>query len=145
MSGSRDGQPWPKRGEAFDVSDEEGASLCASGIAEPVGDKDRDVERAVPGDAEKRGVPTFDGPVGDAYLPKDGGRDPVVQGQKDVAMVAAEPENRDVAARADDQHPPHEVTQDVEQAQAEKPSASAAESKPRRSTRAKPSESSKGA
>jgi hypothetical protein len=28
-------------------------------------------------------------------------------------MVAATPENRDVAARADDQHPPHEVTQDV--------------------------------
>jgi hypothetical protein len=110
VSGSRDGQPWPKRGETMEVSDAEGADLCASGMAEPVGDKDHDVETAVPGG---RPLTTFDGPVGDAYLPKDGGHDPVVQGQKDAAMVAASPENREVAARADDQHPPFEVTQDV--------------------------------
>jgi hypothetical protein len=113
VSGSRDGQAWPKRGETFEVSDAEGADLCASGMAEPVADGDENVEKAVPGDSDKRALTTFDGPVGNAYLPKDGGHDPVVQGQKDAAMVAATPENRDVAARADDQHPPHEVTQDV--------------------------------
>lgn len=116
VSGSRDGQPWPKRGETFEVSDAEGVDLCASGMAEPVADGDQDVEKAVPGDSDKRALTTFDGPVGDAYLPKDGGQDPVVQGQKDAAMTAATPENRDVAARADDQHPPHEVTQDVQAA-----------------------------
>lgn len=105
VSGSRDGQPWPRRGETFEVSDAEGADLCASGMAEPVTDKD--------GDVEKRVLTTENGPVGDAYLPKDGGQDPVVQGQKDAAMAAASPENTDVAARADDQHPPHEATQEA--------------------------------
>jgi hypothetical protein len=113
VSGSRDGQPWPKRGETFEVSDSEGAELCASGMAEPVADGDKDVEKAVPGDSDKRALTTLDGHVGDAYLPKDGGQDPVVQGQKDAAMVAASPENRDVAARADGQNPPQEADGDT--------------------------------
>jgi hypothetical protein len=58
VSGSRDGQPWPKRGEALNVADDEGASLCASGLAEPVTDADADVEKAVPDDAEQRALTT---------------------------------------------------------------------------------------
>lgn len=55
VSGSRDGQAWPKRGETFEVSDAEGADLCSSGLAEPVADSGGDVEKAVPADdAEKR-------------------------------------------------------------------------------------------
>lgn len=147
VSGSRDGQPWPKRGETMDVSDAEGADLCASGMAEPVGDKDHDVETTATGDSERRALTTFDGPVGDAYLPKDGGHDPVVQGQKDAAMVAASPENREVAARADDQHPPFEVTQDVPGSAA----AGAADAKPevtppaKKATTARKAATSKGA
>lgn len=48
VSGSRDGEPWPKRGEAFEVADAEGADLCASGLATPV--VESDVEKAVEAD-----------------------------------------------------------------------------------------------
>lgn len=58
MSGSRDGEPWPHRGETVDLSDVEGAKLCNSGIAEPVADKDADVETAtVTEPAEERDEP----------------------------------------------------------------------------------------
>ncbi len=36
ISGDRDGRPWPARGEEIEVPDEEGASLCANDLAEPV-------------------------------------------------------------------------------------------------------------
>ena len=39
VSGTRDGQDWPAIGEELTVPDEEGAELCASGIAEPVTDR----------------------------------------------------------------------------------------------------------
>ncbi|MFI6560392.1 hypothetical protein [Streptomyces sp. NPDC050534] len=56
VSGSRDGEPWPPRGGTLVLPDEEGAALCASGIAEPVSDDK--VEKAVPDDdSEKRGAP----------------------------------------------------------------------------------------
>jgi hypothetical protein len=59
VSGSRDGQPWPKRGETLDVSDAEGAGLCSSGLAVPVADSDDDAQKAVPADdAEKRVLTT---------------------------------------------------------------------------------------
>jgi hypothetical protein len=59
VSGARNGVAWPKRGETFDVSDSEGADLCASGLAEPVADSDGDVEKAVPAeDAEERALTT---------------------------------------------------------------------------------------
>lgn len=59
VSGARDGQPWPGRGKAVDLPDEEAASLCAAGMAEPVADTEADVERAVPADdAEKRVLTT---------------------------------------------------------------------------------------
>lgn len=52
VSGTRNGHPWPSRGEVVDVTDAEGAELCAAGMAEPVAD-DR-VEKAVPPAAETR-------------------------------------------------------------------------------------------
>src|SRR5690242_20759247 len=59
VSGARNGVAWPKRGETFDVSDSEGADLCSSGLAEPVADSERDVEKAVPAeDAEERALTT---------------------------------------------------------------------------------------
>lgn len=54
ISGARNGKPWPPRGEVIEVGDAEGASLCATGMAEPVSDTESDVERAVAPEAEKR-------------------------------------------------------------------------------------------
>ena len=55
ISGSRNGQPWPRRGEIATLPKGEAADLCAAGLAEPVADQDGDVEKAVPGDdSEKR-------------------------------------------------------------------------------------------
>ena len=140
VSGSRNGQPWPARGETLELPDDEAANLCANGMAEPVGDVDHDVERAIPAPAHERQV--TDGPVGDAALPDDAGRDLVVQGQKDKAVLSASPENTDVAARTADGT---EVHPDADRAEAEKSAdqKSAAEPKPRRSTRAKPQGDSK--
>jgi hypothetical protein len=36
ITGTRDGVEWPKPGELLDVPDEEGAQLCAQGLATPV-------------------------------------------------------------------------------------------------------------
>ncbi|MEU9208545.1 hypothetical protein AB0D27_11465 [Streptomyces sp. NPDC048415] len=52
ISGSRDGIPWPKRGETMELPDDEGTALCASGLAVPAADTDDDVETAVPDDAD---------------------------------------------------------------------------------------------
>lgn len=46
VSGTRNGVPWPPRGAVLDVDDNEGAQLCAGGMAEPV--PDDQVETAVP-------------------------------------------------------------------------------------------------
>jgi len=55
MSGTRDGQPWPTRGEEIDLPDDEGAALCAQGMAEPVAKKDADkVEKALAPEPETR-------------------------------------------------------------------------------------------
>lgn len=53
MSGTRNGQPWPPRGEVADVDDREGADLCAAGIAEPVAET-APVEKATVREPEKR-------------------------------------------------------------------------------------------
>lgn len=53
ITGTRDGQPWPLRGEEIDVPDEEGRDLCNSGIAEPV--KEDKTEKATAPKAETRG------------------------------------------------------------------------------------------
>ena len=55
VSGTRDGQPWPGIGKLAELADHVAADLCAAGIAEPVAEPDRDVEKAVaPGGAEER-------------------------------------------------------------------------------------------
>lgn len=36
ISGTRDGADWPAAGEILEVSDSEGADLCAAGMATPV-------------------------------------------------------------------------------------------------------------
>lgn len=57
VSGSRNGELWPPRGGTLELPDDEGAALCANGIAEPVADDK--VEKAVPeSDSEKRALTT---------------------------------------------------------------------------------------
>lgn len=54
LSGTRNGQAWPRRGESVNLPDEEAAQLCASGMAETAKGK---VETATPKPAETTGVP----------------------------------------------------------------------------------------
>lgn len=61
ISGTRNGQTWPPYNEVLEVGDEEGAELCAAGMAVPVADDG--VETAVAPDAEKRGLTTADVPT----------------------------------------------------------------------------------
>ena len=51
LSGTRDGADWPPPGAQLDVPDDEGASLCAAGLAVPV---KVEPERAVASPAETR-------------------------------------------------------------------------------------------
>ncbi len=44
VSGTHDGEDWPRVGEIAVVDDEVGADMCAHGLADPVADKDGDVE-----------------------------------------------------------------------------------------------------
>lgn len=53
MSGTRNGEAWPGRGETVVVGDQEGADLCAAGLAEPVAAPEP-VEKAVASEPEKR-------------------------------------------------------------------------------------------
>lgn len=52
MSGTRGGQDWPQPGEILECDDDEGAQLCANGIAVP--EPDDKVEKAVAPEPEKR-------------------------------------------------------------------------------------------
>lgn len=61
MSGTRDGVPWPCRGEEIDLPDDEGVALCAAGMAVPAGAVD--AEKAVPPDSVETRGPAGD--VGD--------------------------------------------------------------------------------
>lgn len=49
VSGTRNGRPWPDRGETMALPDEEAAQLCAAGMAETV---KGEPEKAVPAKAE---------------------------------------------------------------------------------------------
>jgi hypothetical protein len=49
LSGTRNGQPWPGKGETMELPDDEAAQMCASGMAETVKGK---TEKAVPAKAE---------------------------------------------------------------------------------------------
>jgi len=53
MSGTRNGEDWPPQGAEMEVSDSEGAQLCAGGLAEPVAEPEK-VEKAVAPKAETR-------------------------------------------------------------------------------------------
>jgi hypothetical protein len=53
MSGTRNGVPWPGRGETAELPDSEAAELCASGAAEPVAQAEP-VETATAPAAETR-------------------------------------------------------------------------------------------
>jgi hypothetical protein len=56
MSGTRNGESWPLPGTDIEVPDEEGANMCANGLAVPVRSDDK-TEKAVKTEAtvEKRG------------------------------------------------------------------------------------------
>jgi hypothetical protein len=60
ISGTRDGRPWPQRGEVVEVADQEGADLCAAKMAEPV--VDDGVEVSTPPEPESRVAPPLSGP-----------------------------------------------------------------------------------
>lgn len=53
IQGSRNGIRWPEAGGVVDLPDNEGADLCAAGIAEPVAEPAK-VEKAVAKKPEKR-------------------------------------------------------------------------------------------
>lgn len=55
VSGTRNGVPWPACGEVAEVSDVEGADLCAAGLADPVAEPPAAAtETATAPPAEKR-------------------------------------------------------------------------------------------
>ena len=56
VSGFRDGDPWPAPGGEIVVPDDEGASLCHHGIAEPVAEPVKAEKRPAAKRAEKRNV-----------------------------------------------------------------------------------------
>jgi hypothetical protein len=107
ISGSRNGAPWPKRGETLELPDDEGAQLCASGLATPVKDSEKDVEAAVPdgSDVETRSgltketagavAPRADseGPTGDATSePEAAGGDATSEPEAAGGDATSEPE-----------------------------------------------------
>lgn len=61
MSGTRNGESWPLPGNDVEVPDDEGANMCANGLAVPVRSDEDDVEKRAPAkkakqaSAEKRG------------------------------------------------------------------------------------------
>lgn len=55
VSGTHDGIDWPPRGGVAEVSDVEGADLCARGLAEPVAEQPKPEKRPAAKKPEKRG------------------------------------------------------------------------------------------
>jgi hypothetical protein len=53
IAGSRNGVRWPEAGAVVDLPDNEGADLCAAGLADPVAEKDEPEKRPAK-KAEKR-------------------------------------------------------------------------------------------
>ncbi|HCA86372.1 MAG TPA: hypothetical protein DEQ61_13230 [Streptomyces sp.] len=68
MSGTRNGQPWPKPGEVVELPTAEAAHLVASGVAEQVAEP-KPVETATAPPAETA-VPPADKPRGRGRPPK---------------------------------------------------------------------------
>ena len=58
MSGTRNGEAWPLPGGEIEVPDDEGANMCANGLATPVRSDEDDVEKRAPAKkAEKDTAP----------------------------------------------------------------------------------------
>ena len=55
VSGTRNGQDWPAKGEEIDLPDGEAADLCAAGLAEPVAEKGEPEKAVAPEASERRG------------------------------------------------------------------------------------------
>ncbi|MGW0579630.1 hypothetical protein ACWD25_27525 [Streptomyces sp. NPDC002920] len=58
ISGARNGEPWPVRGEITELPDDEAESLCISGMAVPVTDDDVEERPAADDDVETRALTT---------------------------------------------------------------------------------------
>lgn len=54
MSGTRNGESWPLPGNDIEVPDEEGANMCANGLAVPVRSDEDDVEKRAPAKKSKQ-------------------------------------------------------------------------------------------
>lgn len=130
ISGSRNGVPWPKRGETMELSDDEGAQLCASGLASPVKDSEKNVEEAVPDDSatETRSGLTTETAAGvtPGADPGDGTSEPDTPG-------ADEPAGDDSAADGESA-----ASEETEAAPTQKTAAPAAKKAPAKRTAAKP-------
>lgn len=71
ISGTRNGQEWPRRGSVVDLPDDEAVQMCAAEMAVPV--TDDAVETAtLPVDEERRPLTTSTGPA-KRGRPKSGG------------------------------------------------------------------------
>lgn len=68
ISGTRNGQDWPRRGSVIELPDDEAAQYCAAGMAEPVA-AFRNMEKAVVEVAQEQrvgsppGLTTRNGPT----------------------------------------------------------------------------------
>jgi hypothetical protein len=67
MSGTRNGQPWPKRGTVVDLPDDEAVGYCEAGMAVPAAGGDVETATAPTHDQERRAsqtaVTTSNGPT----------------------------------------------------------------------------------
>lgn len=62
ISGTRSGVDWPPIGGTLDVDDEEGAQLCAGGLAEPVAEPQKVWTATMPEPETRADVPEKRGP-----------------------------------------------------------------------------------
>lgn len=63
VSGTRNGQEWPRRGQVMELPDDEAVQYCANGMAEPIADTG-EAETAVAPPAETRtALKTSTGPT----------------------------------------------------------------------------------
>lgn len=58
ISGTRDGEPWPGRGECISLPDDEAASLIRTGMAMPADGDESETADAEPADGDEQAVKT---------------------------------------------------------------------------------------
>ena len=61
LTGTRNGEPWPDRGEVIDLPEQEARDLIHSGIAEPVVEDKVEKATAPKGEQRSRGLTTKSG------------------------------------------------------------------------------------